>query len=460
MDLATLRRAVVRRLEADRRAGLTHLPKGEAFALTPLDPGEPDAADGLEADGEPAAAPDPAGRFADALKADLAALLVAALGGLILNAMPCVLPVLSIKVASALQAADKSPARIRAGFLASVAGVMAFFAALAAAVIGLRAAGVSVGWGLQFQNPAFLALMVGLIVVFAANMLGLFSIGLGQGAMTGMARTEGRGGWGGDFATGAFAAVMATPCSAPFIGTAVTYALTHGAVEIAAVFLAMGAGLAAPYLAVAIRPGLVRRLPRPGRWMKTIQAVLGGLLLLTAIWLLTVLAAAGGVRMALVVGALALAMLAGFALRGRAPVVGGAGLAAVLAAALLLPATEGARAAPADGWDVWSRARVEAEVAGGAVVFVDVTADWCLTCKANKRLVLDRETVVAALDEAVALRADWTRPDAAIAGWLAENGRYGIPFDAVFGPAAPDGIVLPELLTEAAVLDALARAGG
>ena len=385
-------------------------------------------------------------------------LLVALLGGLILNAMPCVLPVLSIKLASALQARDRAPARVRAGFLTAAAGVLVFFAALAVAVIGLRSAGYAVGWGVQFQNPAFLALMIGLITLFAANMIGLFEVRLTQDTLTGMAQTEARGGWGGDFATGAFAAAMATPCSAPFIGTAVTYALTGGAALTLAVFLAMGTGLALPYLAVAARPALIRRLPRPGRWMRQVQVALGGLLLLTAIWLVTVLAGAAGLRLALVVGGLAAAMLAALAFGRRAWLVGGTGLAALVLAAATLPPAPAERAVDA-GWEPFAEARIGAEVARGNTVFVDVTADWCLTCKANKSLVLTRDGVAAALAETVALQADWTRPDDAIAAYLRANDRFGIPFDAVYGPGAPDGILLPELLTEAAVLDAITRAG-
>ncbi len=385
-------------------------------------------------------------------------LLVAMLGGLILNAMPCVLPVLSIKLAAALQARDRAPARVRAGFLAAAAGVLTFFGALAVAVIGLRSAGYAVGWGVQFQNPAFLALMIGLITLFAANMLGLFEVRLGQDTLTGMARTEARGGWGGDFATGAFAAVMATPCSAPFIGTAVTYALTGGAARTLAVFLAMGTGLALPYLAVAAWPALIRRLPRPGRWMRQVQMALGGLLLLTALWLLTVLAGAAGLRMALVVGGLAAVMLAALALGTRAWQAGGVGLAALVLAGASLPPAQADRAVEA-GWEPFAEARIAEEVARGNTVFVDVTADWCLTCKANKSLVLTRDTVAEALSETVALQADWTRPDDAIAAYLKANDRFGIPFDAVYGPGAPDGLLLPELLTEAAVLDAISRAG-
>ncbi|CTQ49746.1 protein-disulfide reductase DsbD family protein [Jannaschia donghaensis] len=386
--------------------------------------------------------------------------LVAALGGLILNVMPCVLPVLSMKLAGALQARNRSVAQVRAGFLASVAGVMVFFVGLAGVVIAAKAAGMAVGWGVQFQQPVFLALMIGLIVVFAASMFGFFHVGLSSGAMTTMARTEGRGGWGGDFATGMFAAVMATPCSAPFIGTAVTYALTHGPAQIVAVFAAMGLGLAAPYLAVAIRPGLIRRLPRPGAWMVTVQRILGGVLLLTAVWLVTVLAGSAGWTNALIVGGLAAGLLVALAARRWAGAVVAGGLAAVMLAAVVVPAPDRPATAVDAGWAVFEEARIMQEVAAGNVVFVDVTADWCLTCKANKRLVLDRGAVATALAGTVALQADWTRPDDAIADYLRRNDRFGIPFDAVYGPGAPQGIVLPELLTDTAVLDAIATAGG
>lgn len=409
---------------------------------------------------EPAAGIPPAPPEARSGRGFWAVLAVAALGGLILNVMPCVLPVLSIKLASALAARDKSPARVRAGFLASAAGVVTFFAALAGVVIALRAAGVAVGWGMQFQQPVFLAFMIGLVTLFAANLFGFFQVSLGQGAMTGMARAQGRAGWGGDFAMGAFAAVMATPCSAPFIGSAVTYALTHGPMEIIAVFAAMGLGLAAPYLAVAARPALVRRLPRPGRWMAVIRTVLGLLLVATAIWLVTVLAGSAGPRVALVVGGLALLTLAALAALRRPGMVGAAGVAVILAAVALVPqAPVAARAAQA-GWEPFEEARIADEVAAGRVVFVDVTAEWCLTCKANKTLVLERGAVADALAGLVAMQADWTRPDEAIAEYLRSHGRFGIPFDVVYGPGAPEGIVLPELLTEGVVLDAIARAGG
>ena len=390
------------------------------------------------------------------------ALLAAFLGGLILNVMPCVLPVLSIKLASALQARDRGPAQVRAGFLASAAGVLGFFLVLAAIAIGLRAAGVAVGWGMQFQQPVFLALMAGLMVLFAANMAGLFELSPGSRALTAMARAEGRRGLAGDVATGAFAAIMATPCSAPFLGTAVTYALTHGAGQTVVVFAAMGGGLAVPFLLVAARPGLVRRLPRPGRWMRAIRTGLAALLAVSAIWLLTVLAGVAGPAAALAAGAAAGAMAAALAAwRGRALPLAGAGLAAMALAVALIPGGRATATNAAEGpWQPFEQARIAREVADGNTVFVDVTAAWCLTCQANKRLVLDGAPVREALAGAVALRADWTRPDPEIAAFLAAHDRYGIPFDAVFGPGAPEGIVLPELLTESAVLKALRQASG
>jgi suppressor for copper-sensitivity B len=384
----------------------------------------------------------------------------AMLGGLILNLMPCVLPVLSIKLASALQARDRPLARVRAGFLASAAGAVAFFVALAGLLVALRGAGVAVGWGIQFQQPVFLALVIGVMTLFAANLLGAFEVGLSQDAMTGMSRAGARGGWGGDFATGAFAALMATPCSAPFIGTAVTYALTSGPGHVVAVFAAMGFGLAVPYLLVALRPGLVRRLPRPGRWMGTLRAGLGLLMLIAVAWLLTVLAGAAGQRLALVAAALVAALFLALRIGRRALPIGAAGLGALALAAVLLPAGPAAATDPAGPWQPFAPDRIAREVVAGRTVLVDVTADWCLTCQANKRLVLDRGAVAEALPGIVALRADWTRPDPVIAEYLRGHDRFGIPFNAVYGPGAPDGIALPELLTESLVLDALVRAGG
>ena len=387
----------------------------------------------------------------------LAAMLAAVVGGLILNAMPCVLPVLAIKLAGAVDAAGHAPARIRAGFLASAAGVMAFVTMLAVAVIAARAAGVAVGWGMQFQNPVFLTFTVLLVALFASSLAGTWEAALPQGWTTAMAR--GRTGLAGDFAAGAFAALLATPCSAPFLGTALAYAFGAGPGATLAVFACLGLGLALPYLAVAARPSLVARLPRPGRWMLTVKRILAAALALTALWLLAILSRIGGMPVAVLVGTLAVAAAAAPLLRRRAlPAVGIAATLALLAPVVMPPPR--AEAAGSLGWTAFDPAAIDAHVADGQVVLVDVTADWCLTCKANKALVLDREPVAARLTGPglVPMRADWTRPDPAITDYLGRHGRVGIPLNVVYGPGAPEGIALPELLTTSAVLDALDRA--
>ena len=391
---------------------------------------------------------------------------VAFLGGLILNVMPCVLPVLSIKLASAVKGRERSRAEIRTGFLISALGVLAFMWVLAGATLGLRAAGLSVGWGLQFQNPVFLAAMIALLALFSANLAGLFEITLPARWTTAMDRAESRRGHLGDFLTGAFAAVLATPCSAPFLGTAVTFALAGRALDIVVVFTALGLGLGLPYLAVAARPGMVAALPRPGRWMLAVKLALAALLALTAGWLVWVLVGVAGPTAALaVLGALA-AGLALLALRRLPDALRGAGLAGALAVALTAPAlitppaVERGESAGAVAWAAFDSAAIPGLVSRGEVVFVDVTADWCLTCKANKALVLSEKPVAGALaqDGVTAMQADWTRRDPAISRYLARHDRYAIPFNIVYGPGAPEGIVLPELLDSATVMAALERA--
>ena len=392
--------------------------------------------------------------------------LVALLGGLILNAMPCVLPVLSIKLASAVKAHGQSRTRLRSGFLMSAAGVIAFMWLLAAATLGAKTLGLSVGWGLQFQNPLFLAAMVVVLALFSANLFGAFEIALPASWQTRLARADGQPGLAGDFATGAFAAVLATPCSAPFLGTAVAFALSGRPVDIVVIFTALGVGLALPYLLVATMPGLVHRLPRPGRWMVWLKFVLGGLLALTAAWLFWVMQGVAGTAATVGVAAGVAALVAILSVGRSNPILrlGGALIlaATTLAAPVILRDAQQPAAGPETGWVRFERGEIARLVSTGKVVLVDVTADWCLTCKANKALVLDREPVRSALarPEVVPMLADWTRSDDAITRYLESFGRFGIPFNAVYGPAAPDGIILPELLSSEGVLDAFDRARG
>ncbi|MCA8926828.1 MAG: thioredoxin family protein [Alphaproteobacteria bacterium] len=385
-------------------------------------------------------------------------LLVALAGGLILNLMPCVLPVLSIKVLSLVKHGGGEHGAARASFLATAAGILVSFGLLAAGAIGLREAGVAVGWGMQFQEAWFIAFMALVCVLFAANLWGLFEVP--------MPAAFGRlgHGQGGAFATGLFATLLATPCSAPFVGTAVAFALARGWVETLAIFLAMGVGLALPYLAIAVWPRFATRLPKPGRWMVRLRAVLGVALAATAVWLGTILLALNGVVAAAVLAGVAVVMLVWLwqvAARWRLP-----GAVLMLLAGVALPAALPS-AHPADTaakttgvWQPFSQDRLASLVADGKTVLVDVTADWCITCQANKAAVLNRGEVAAILasGKVAALKADWTRPDAAIQAYLASFGRYGIPFNAVYGPKAPNGIPLPELLTEGAVMDAIGAA--
>jgi suppressor for copper-sensitivity B len=401
----------------------------------------------------------------------VAMLLVALLGGLILNVMPCVLPVLSLKLLGLIGHDGEDRRHVRLGFLASAAGILVAFVALAAALVTLKGMGSAVGWGIQFQQPWFLIAMMLLLTLFAANLWGWFEIPVpafvGRLAGVGSHATLA-----GQFGTGVFATLLATPCSAPFVGTAVAFALARGPLEIFAIFLALGLGFGAPYLLVAALPAIARLLPRPGRWMIVLRRILGLLLAGTAVWLLTILAGTLGPTAVWVIVGLVLAIAGALwaahrlpiALRPASPIA----VVALALAAFVVPtqiATSRSTPAanePAGFWKPFDEAAIGRLVAEGKTVFVDVTADWCVTCIVNKQLILESSTVNARLTapDVLAMQADWTRPDDGIARFLAANNRYGIPFNAVYGPGAPSGIVLPELLTERAVLDALRKAAG
>ena len=390
------------------------------------------------------------------------------LGGLILNLMPCVLPVLSIKLLSVIGHGGGDRRMVRLGFLASAAGILASFLVLAAAITLLKAGGAAVGWGLQFQQPWFLIVMIVVVGLFAANLWDLFEIRLPETVADAGVHAGHVHGLGGHFLTGALATLLATPCSAPFLGTAVGYALPRSGVDVFAVFIAVGLGLALPYLAVAAFPQVATRLPRPGRWMVHLRRVLGVALAATALWLVFVLAATTGLAGALLIAAAAAVAVAlvVVAIRcgGRTRRAAAAGALLDAAIAVAAPAAlrggGGTDEVVSEHWQPLDRAAIAAHVAAGQVVFVNVTADWCLTCKVNERLVLAAEPVVSLLasPDVVAMQGDWTRPDDGIARYLASFGRYGIPFDAVYGPGTPNGEALPELLTPDLVIAALERA--
>jgi len=399
----------------------------------------------------------------------LAMLGIALLGGLILNLMPCVLPVLSLKLLALVGHGGAEARLIRVNFIASAAGIVASFLILGGVAIAARSAGAAVGWGVQFQQPLFLAAMIALVTLFAANLFGFYEIPIPRWIVPkSVAHGEARSHIG-HFLQGAFAALLATPCSAPFLGTAVGFALARGPGEIVAIFAALGVGMSIPYAAVAAWPRLVRHLPRPGRWMVVLRALLGLALVGTGVWLLFVLATEAGLPAAgIVAAAMGAALLVlgagrrlGASLRLAAVVALVVGATGAVLASTSVPSRASSMPQAENGmWHRFDRAAIDRAVADGKLAFVDVTADWCLTCKVNENAVLARGPVASRLSGAdvVAMRADWTRPDPAISTYLADFGRYGIPFYAVYGPGAPEGIALPVLLTDGAVLDAIAKA--
>lgn len=309
---------------------------------------------------------------------------------------------------------------------------------------------------------------------YSGCLWGWVPIALPSGISGAVGSVRGRGRFANAFLMGALATLLAASCSAPFVGTAIGFALARGPLEIALIFAALGFGMAAPFLAVAAWPGAVAWLPRPGPWMDWLRHALGLALLGTAAWLLSVLAAEAGLRSALLTGAALLALLILVAARAglrfgryRGRAIGAAGIV-LSVAAVLLPSLYGqavriaAPSSPAKAGLLrrYDPVALQQLVAGGQVVFVDVSAAWCLTCKVNELTVLDRAPVADKLREpgVVAMRADWTRPDPTITAYLQSLGRYGVPLDAVYGPGAAAGIALPELLTSGAVMDAFRRA--
>ncbi len=392
--------------------------------------------------------------------------MIAVLGGLILNVMPCVLPVLAIKVSSLVTSGGKDRTQIRAGLFATTFGIMLFMWLLAAVLMAVKAFGISVGWGIQFQNPLFLIVLIMLLTAFVGNLFGFFEISLPSGLQTVVSRVGGQSHLG-DVFTGFFAAMLATPCSAPFLGTAVAFALAGSNTDIAVVFSALGVGLALPYLALALKPNLASALPKPGLWMVWVRIAMGVLLLGTVAWLAWVMIGVAG-QMAtvatLIIAAVIVSLLSSAQSYGRIPVLLTIPVLAfgLFWAPSLMPAEQGSvsEEVASSSWVPFERSAIARHVSRGHVVVVDVTADWCVTCKANKALVLDREPVVSALqaDGIIAMQADWTRPNDAIARYLKANNRFGIPFNAVYGPSAPEGIILPEVLSTQSVLDAIESA--
>jgi len=394
----------------------------------------------------------------------LGALLFAFLGGIVLNLMPCVLPVLSFKVIGLAQSGE-SLAKARSHALWYTFGVLVSFAVIGLLVIALRSAGQALGWGFQLQQPGFVAILVYVLLAVGLSLSGVFTIGASL-AGTGQGLAS-RSGPAGDFFTGVLACVVASPCTAPFMGPALAVAFASSSIVALLIFLALGLGLALPFLLVGFIPALASRLPRPGAWMETFKQVLAFPMYLTAVWLVWVLGKQRGVdAIGLVLaGTVVLALALWWLERSR---YGGKPLARALAVivliASLIPIVMIVRLDPPSRVQddsgsaiAYSKEKLATLRADGRTVFVNMTADWCVTCKANEKSVLGTahfEDVLARAN-AVYMKGDWTNVDAEITAFLQAHGAVGVPLYVVFHGSEGNGTVLPTVLTSGIVEDAL-----
>jgi thiol:disulfide interchange protein/DsbC/DsbD-like thiol-disulfide interchange protein len=394
----------------------------------------------------------------------LAALLGALLGGLILNLMPCVFPILAIKVVGFTRHAGDRRGHRMAG-LAYTGGVVASFAALGGLMLALRAAGEQLGWGFQLQSPSVVAALAALFTLIGLNLAGVFQFGNIMPSR--IATLQARHPAGDAFLSGILAVAIASPCTAPFMGASLGFAIGMPAAQALLVFIAIGIGMAVPYLAASWVPAVARALPRPGPWMDTFRKLMAFPMFATVAWLVWVLGQQSGIdgAGALLVLLVALSMVAwAFTLAGRARTV----MASIAIAVLALIAwstgshitdTPPAAAARAESgpWQPWEPGRVEQLVASGDLVFVDFTAAWCVTCQYNKQTTLSRDDVLGdfAAKKITMLRADWTRRDPAITEALAQLGRNGVPVYAFYKKGRPP-VVLSEVLSPSEVRSAIA----
>lgn len=405
----------------------------------------------------------------------LSALFIALLGGLILNFMPCVLPVLSLKVMSLVKQSKKNHgSHAKQGFFITGLGILASFLLLALITIILKESGQAFGWGIHFQNPHFLLFVFLVLVAFAASLCGIFEIDLPSGLGTWLIGHEGKGKIK-DFLSGVFATLLATPCSAPFVGTALSFALARNSADIFLIFFCLGLGFASPYFLVASLPERYIFLPKPGVWMVWVQTILGAFLAATAIWIGWILTFHLPLWTLILSTCLALTGLSLFWIKHhKKPNL----KAWAFATPLFLmawslswvipvePASDpsekfGSASPTLDIWQPFEPDAISALTKQGKIVFVDATAEWCVTCAVNKKLVMNDPhiTTLLARSDVVAMRADWTRQDPRITKFLQAYGRYGIPFNIVFGPKVPEGIPLPEILSIDAVQEAFEKAG-
>jgi thiol:disulfide interchange protein DsbD len=382
-----------------------------------------------------------------------------------------------LKGLALVQSGNEERHKLRTHGFVYTAGILVSFWVLVAALLGLRAAGAVLGWGFQFQSPVFLSLMAGLLFFLGLSLAGQFEIGLTLTSAGGSLAAK--QGYAGSFFTGVLAVIVATPCTAPFMGSAIGYALAQPAAVTFAVFTALALGLAAPYVALTLQPAWTRLLPRPGAWMDVLKQAISVPIFITVIWLAWVLAQAyGAAQLAALLASLLLLAIAGWFLgrwpaRRWATVVAGLIVLTVVVVSVTAPrelaeapearaplnaAGQGAgQGAGVAQWQPWSTDAVSRSLAAGQPVFVDFTASWCLSCQVNERVAIDRPEVTQAFQakNVVLMKADWTRQDPAITQALTALGRSGVPVYALYTPGENNPRLLPQVLTPGMVVDAL-----
>lgn len=463
--------------------GTCYVPKKITFELSLTVPGNGQAlgrgpARDEESTGEAVLAPvgdtadtDKGGRIRES--SVLKFLLLALLGGLLLNVMPCVLPLLSVKALNLVQVSGQDRRRIFIGSLFYGLGILASLVILASMVTIIKASGELAGWGFQFQNPVFVLVLVSVIFVFGLSMFDVFTLNAPGGTLA--AKAGNRGGYLGSFLTGIFAVLVATPCTAPFLGTALGFAFSQPPIIIYAIFLLVGIGFALPFVVLGAWPALIQKLPKPGEWMNIFKEAMGFLLMGTVLYLLLTLyhqiGGDGLLRALAFMGILAvgawaygrfaapgsptlrkwitIALVAGIIATGAVTVIkfdGRAGAGTVAQA-------EYSRE---DGWEPFSPEAVEAGIASGRPVFINFWATWCTSCKVNKPALYAKEVREAfEAENVLLLQGDFTENDPIIAKWIRDLGRGGVPVYVLYKPGESEPRILPELLSRKGILEAL-----
>ncbi len=400
----------------------------------------------------------------------ISAIIISFIGGLILNIMPCVLPVLSIKLLSILKHSKSSIGKIRVAFASTIFGILFCFLIFASIVSILKMAGNYIGWGTQFQNPYFLIGLVVILTIFIANLLGLFEIHVGHALSNLIDKKIKKNNKKSDllhvifanFLSGILAVLLATPCSAPFLGTAISFAFLQDSVVIFTIFTFMALGLSFPYIILIIFPKSITLLPKPGNWMNKIKNLMAVFLAATIIWLIFILSGNIGFFSSILVAFFSTLILlcmkicakTGISKTKEIIIISIISIFAIITPIKVSKYFEIKTKSYTGLWIKFDKNKINHYLDEGNVVIIDITADWCITCKVNKKLVLDSKEVVAKLKEAniIGMRGDLTKPNKEISDFLAYHNRYAIPFNIVYGPRVRDGVLLSEFLNKKELL--------